>query len=89
MKMTIEVSEVTGPAFMASALVNGDTSGLNADDLAAYNAFVEGLRDWRVVDVARDKEGNGIDPRFTWLFRMYGGNAEGGDVIGYVVHRSK
>jgi hypothetical protein len=76
-----EVDLVTGPAFLASALVNGDTSGLSPKDLECLHRFEAKLGQWYVVDVAAG------EPRFTWSFDLYGGDARGGDVIDYVVHR--
>src|SRR4051812_39171444 len=85
--MTIECDTVTGPACFASALVNGDTSGLNAVELAALEAFERKLLPWYVVDVARDANGDGIEPWFTWSYDLHGGTARGGDVIDYVIHK--
>ena len=73
---SIEVSEVTLPAYYASAFVNGDFSGIETDDERQH---VQGILDslasdgWAIVDVKRDEEGNGEEPRFTWLFQMYNG----------------
>jgi hypothetical protein len=85
--MTIEVDTVIGPACFASALVNGDESGLEADEIAALNAFEKSIAPWYVVDVKRDDDGDGHEPRFTWSYKLYGGTAEGGDVLDYVVHK--
>lgn len=84
----IEVDYITLPAFLASALVNGDTSGLERGDLECLDAINARLaRDgFEVVDVARDDDGD-FYPRFTWSFRLYGGDAEGGEVLDYVVHK--
>lgn len=87
--MTIEVDTVTLPAAWACALVNGDETGLTEGEAAhmrtALRVKLEG--GWRVVDVVRDDEGDGVEARFTWHYRLHGGDAEGGDVLDYVVHR--
>jgi len=87
--MSIEIDEVTGPAYWASALVNGDFSSLDDDEESALLEWCDRLeRDgWYVVDVARDEEGEMIEPRFIWRYDLYGGTARGGDVCDYVVHR--
>lgn len=87
--MTIDVDTITGPAFLASALVNGDESGLDAAGRETLGLFLAGHvpKGWEVVDVARDDEGDGEDSRFTWSFDLYGGDCRGGDVVDYVIHR--
>ena len=80
----IEVEIFTGPSFLASALVNGDASGLETDrDFLMLDSFTEMLADdgWSVVSVDQDTE------RFTWCYRLYGGNADGGSVVDYIAHR--
>lgn len=87
--MTIEVDQITAPAFWASALVNGDESGMEDNEIAAMNEYLASLEaeGWYVVDVARDEEGNGQEARFTNSYRLHGGDAQGGDVLDYVIHR--
>ncbi|HEX9472488.1 MAG TPA: hypothetical protein VF957_23430 [Bradyrhizobium sp.] len=82
------VDTMTLPACWAAALVNNDYSGLDATDATACRNIVSGLasQGFRVVDVARDDNGEGADPRFTWSYDTYGGTARGGDVLDYVVH---
>ena len=84
----------TFPAAWASALVNGDYSGLESGDTAeaqrCRDVVVELAQDgWHIVDVKRDKEGNGNDGRFTWDYQIYdpGSRYSGGSVINYVVMR--
>jgi hypothetical protein len=92
----VRVETITGPAYWASALVNGDWSGLNETER-------DQLRDWlaregldridraQVVDVVRDDSGEAQEPRFTWAFDLYAPEcigARGGDVLDYVVHRA-
>jgi len=85
----ILVSEVTFPAAWCSALVNGDTSGLNEADVAAFEKNVADLaRDgWQVVDVVRDENGEAQEPRFSWCYDLYGSTAQGGELLDYVVHK--
>jgi len=83
----IEVDEVVGPSYWASALVNGDDSGLEEREIVIINAWTERLgRDgWYVVSTKDDE-----DPWFTWNYRLHSGDyagPSGGDVITYIVHR--
>lgn len=82
----MKVETVTLPAFLCSALVNGDTSGLDAEGRACLARVHDYLGDYRVIDVARDESGEPIEPRFTWSFSLYQGDATGGDVLDYVCH---
>ena len=66
----------TAPAAWASALVNGDYSGLDDADTLACRAWQESILPARVVSC--DGE-----PRFTWSYRLYGGLYDGGDVLDY------
>lgn len=68
---------VTAPAAWAPALVNGDYSDLELDDIIALETWQGGL-DGRVIDTAGEAW-------FTWAFGLYGGHCGGGDVISYVV----
>jgi hypothetical protein len=80
---------ITAPAAWASALVNNDWSSLGGDpaDLAACRDFVAQLRSEgrRVVDTARDADGNGMDPWFAWGASLYGLPYDGCEVLDYIV----
>ena len=54
------IETVTGPAFAASYLVNGDSSGLEACDIAAIDAWVKREGVASVHGIEDDSE------RFTW-----------------------
>lgn len=49
-KIRIEVDTFEAPSHWASAFVNGDTSGLEPDDLEAFEAFCAANDDPHVVD---------------------------------------
>jgi hypothetical protein len=85
----IEVGTVMLPAHYASAFVNGDYSGLDDREEKVVNALVAELAKggWEIVDVVRDEDGNGEEPRFTWSYLLSGRYAYGGEVLDYVVHR--
>jgi len=83
----IDVERVTGPAYWASYLVNGDDSGLEPEEKAAADAWQAKIAPYYVVDVARHEDGEGEDPRFTWSYDLHGGTASGGDVIDYICHK--
>ncbi len=78
-----KTSTVTAPASWASALVNGDYSGLDAGECLAVQRWRQ-VNSCTVVDVERDENGEPKDAWFTSQFSMYGGTAECGDVLEYV-----
>ena len=85
--MREQIVTVTAPAHMASYLVNNDASGVTVEEILAVEAWLDGLE---ILDVARDADGDCLDPHFTWSFDLYGGTARGGDVLDYIareVHR--
>lgn len=85
----IEVDEITAPSYWASALINGDFSGLDADEAKWVERWMDRLaeRGWAVVDIKRDEEGEAYD-RFSGGYRSPDGILiRGGDVVDYVIHR--
>jgi hypothetical protein len=76
---------VTLPTGWASALINGDTSGMDDAEIELMReTLAPYTRDgWRVVDV-EDSD------RFTWYYRLYIPLAEcdGGNVSDYVLQQS-
>lgn len=74
----IEVSTVTLPAFLASALVNGDTSGLSDADLPLVEAAHAYVAPGRIVSA----EG---EPYFARTCDLPGFHL-GCDVMEYTVH---
>ena len=90
MARKIKVSEVTLPVYWASALVNGDYSGLSEEEAKRCRAKVAELaaEGMAVVDCARDDSGEIKDARFTWNYPLYDREAavSGGEVLDYVVH---
>lgn len=86
----MDKSEITLPAYWASALVNNDYSGLDNQNPD------EGQRCRKVVaDLAKDgwsivSDVDGSEPRFTWHYQLYdpGADCSGGDVLDYVILRS-
>lgn len=76
----MNISEITGPAHWASALVNGDQSGLTAHEVVKLNAWRsrEGIK--TVLGTAEDSE------RFTWSYRLFAPecDCDGGTVIDYI-----
>lgn len=79
---------ITAPAFLASALVNGDCSSIETySDKRTLASVRRALRrdGLQVVDLCRDADGNPDEPRFTWQFRLYGGRHQGGEVVNYAV----
>ena len=82
---------ITLPAYWASALVNGDYSGLTDSEAAICREYearlaADGLS---IADVARDDDGEGQEARFTWSYRLYCPEAgcDGGEVLDYIALR--
>ena len=82
-----EQDTITAPECWACALIYNDRSGLSDEECAALDKRLDDLhaRGLRVVDVLRDKDGDAKDPYFTWSYALYGGTAQGGNVLDYVV----
>jgi hypothetical protein len=76
----LKFSEVTAPVHWASALVNGDESGIEDDaDYTSFLAFLKAKK-MSVVSVVDDSE------RFTWSGHLYHSSSAGVTVCDYVVH---
>lgn len=75
---------LTFPACLASALINGDTSGLYPTDFDVLRRVRAELGDLEVVDILRDENGEPQEPWFTWNYRLYGGDCSGGECLEYV-----
>jgi hypothetical protein len=88
-KFVRDISTVTLPAHWASFLVNGDASGLEPGEASRITQHLDNVLepDWRVIDVSRDGEGEALEPRFTWSFRLHGSDAEGGNVLDFITRR--
>jgi hypothetical protein len=76
--MSIKVATITAPAYWASYLVNGDSSGLDDHEEALADDWARNQEPWYVVGVTDD------EPRFTWCYALHGG-----DVLDYILHRTK
>lgn len=70
-------------SYWASALINGDYSGLEADEAARCRKAESDLQaeGWSIVDVG--------EPRFTWSYALYDADAgcAGGEVAEYTILR--
>lgn len=78
------VTHIVAPAAWASYLVNGDASGLSAEEKAQADAWLE-REGVRIVDVERDEEGNGRESYWCtslWLHAPEFGFAHG-DALDY------
>lgn len=85
--MGIDVGLVTAPASWAGYLINGDCSDLSDAEVRACDRWLAGIAPAYVVDIERDDEGTPYEARFTYSYAMYGGTAEGGEVLDYVTHQ--
>ncbi len=82
------VDTVTGPAYWASYLVNGDDSSLTPEEKAHADAWAARLGDWSVVGIADGEDGSDQEARFTWSYDIHSGtDTRGGDVVDYVIHK--
>ena len=54
---------------------------VTAEEILAVEEWLEGLE---ILDVARDAEGECLEPSFSWSFGYCGGTACGGDVLDYI-----
>jgi hypothetical protein len=79
--MTIRVETIRGPAFLASALVNGDVSSFDdaGNDQRALEDFTDWIAPGRVVSTVDQS-----DPYFATIY--IAGRPFTGDVVEYVVH---
>lgn len=97
----METDTITLPAYWSSALVNGDDSSFDmlddefaARERAAVAYVLDELADdgWSVVDVARNDEGEPMDPYFSrhyhWHHPDPGAGVTGGDVLEYTIIRT-
>jgi hypothetical protein len=84
---TIETDTVTLPSYWASAIINGDYSGMTDDEEARCQHELDKLADegWDVVDCTEEST------RFTWSYRLYDTLADcsGGEVMDYTVIRRR
>ncbi len=89
--MTIETDTITLPVYWASALVNGDYSGIEGVDADHCRQTVQELANdgWEIVGLVCDDDGEPQEARFTWHYRLYDRHAscQGGEVIDYVIHK--
>lgn len=85
----VTTATATAPSYWASYLVNGDASGLDPAEKVHAEHWLALRAPWRVVDVARDDDGEAIEARFTWHYGLYDTLADcsGGDVLDYVMHK--
>lgn len=72
----VQVSDIELPAFLASALVNGDTSGLDCDDIISLANIERALGSWYVVATDGD----------SFVGRCFGRLCE---VQKYIIHRQR
>jgi len=73
---------LVGPSYWASAIINGDYSGLEPDEQAQCRAWIarECGNEWTIVDCLEDTH------RFTWSLWVHAPecNCKGGAVVDYV-----
>lgn len=84
----LRVIQTAAPAYWASYLVNGDSSGLSDREIDLADKWQAGHAPAYVVDVARDRHGLAADSYFSWHYGMISGDAEsvGGELLDYVLH---
>ena len=85
---------ITLLAYWASAIINGDWSGMEdeAEKERCSKAIGElAAEGWSIVDIAHGESDEKQEARFTWSYRLYdpGADCAGGDVLDYVILRSR
>lgn len=85
----IDVDVITLPYDWANALINDCYDGLDANEIALYEDYMEQYysKGWYVVSVAYDEDGEPQEPRFTNSFDLYGGSCRAGMVIDFIIHK--
>lgn len=83
--MPREIDTITLPAYWASAIINGDFSGLpDAAEATRCRAQIAQLAadGWEIVDCEAESH-------FTWHYQLYdaGADCSGGDVLEYTMIR--
>jgi hypothetical protein len=76
----MEITTITGPAHLASALINGDLSGMEPDDLETLRGFEKYADGYEIIDAPGE-------PYFSWSCDLYGATYRGGDLIDYTAIR--
>lgn len=82
--MNIEVDTITLPAYWASAIINGDYSGID-NEAEALRCRAKGAElakgGWSIAAAG--------EPYFTWSYQVHdpGATCTGGDVIEYTMTR--
>lgn len=84
--MPILIETYTAPAAWASYLINGDSSGLEAEEVAQVDAWAEGLGA-SIVDVMRDESGEALESHFTRWHDAAAVVPLAADCLEYIAHR--
>ena len=76
-----ETRTVTGAAYWASYLINGDSSGLEPAEKALCDAWLA-----RELEPGEDVVSCDDESRFSWSYGLYtGADCAGGDLLDYTV----
>lgn len=78
--MTLKVETITGVAYWASYLVNGDATGMEDSEIALCDKWCDSIAPYYVISVEDDSE------RFTWSGHLYGSDCAGVTVCDYICH---
>ena len=77
---------IFGASYWASYFINGDASGMEDEEIQAADAWFEKNEVLDVIDVARDEDGEAVEPFFSGNYDLYADpRFRGGDLIEYVV----
>jgi len=82
------IIQTAAPAYWASYLVNGDSSGLDAREIDLADKWQARVSPAFVVAVATDKHGLHESPYFSWSYGAIAGDdsCAGGDLLDYILH---
>lgn len=76
----IKVETYTAVAFWACYFINGDCSGMEPDEIALADKWLESIAPYYPVCIVDDSE------RFTWSGLLYGSDRAGVTVCDYNCH---
>jgi hypothetical protein len=82
------VIQTAAPAYWASYLVNGDSSGLDQREIDLADKWQAGHAPAYVVSVATDENGLHESPYFSWHYGLISGDDScgGGELVDYILH---
>lgn len=83
--MSVRFVVVAGAAAWASYFINGDDSGIDADEKALADAWLENNAVAMPIDTHCEEGEENAEPYFSWSYGLHtGDDCSGGDLLDYV-----